>query len=319
MTTTAWIVNFRSSAHLANCLVAIDPWVDRVLILENGSGADEQARLSALAARSQKVSVIISEENLGFGAGMNLLSRADRSDDLDFVWLVNPDIVEVFGSPDRLRELLASGFAEIGSPKLVTSSVPRRVLYAGGELDLRRGVVRHNHFGEYLDESHGSDVMITTSFMTGAAPLMLRSTWDRLGGFDETLFLYWEDVALSVRAAEIGLRMVVDPRFQAAHLTGASSHDLKPGKSTTHYFYTRRNRVVVSGRYHSPIAVVLGPGLTQTLRLVLRPLTNERHDRIEKLIAAVRGTAVGLVATNRARRGRRQGPGRNIDPKGARK
>ena len=61
------------------------------------------------------------------------------------------------------------------------------------------------------------------SFVTGAAMMMHISTFELIGGFREDLFLYWEDVDLSLRAGRAGVRMELVPDARVWHAEGGSA------------------------------------------------------------------------------------------------
>jgi GT2 family glycosyltransferase len=48
--------------------------------------------------------------------------------------------------------------------------------------------------------------------------LFSRTVWDRLGGFDESLFAYYEEVDLFLRARRAGLVVRVEPMAEIAHV-----------------------------------------------------------------------------------------------------
>jgi len=53
--------------------------------------------------------------------------------------------------------------------------------------------------------------------ITGCAALIRTSVWDRLGGFDERYFLYFEDIDLSDRIRSLGLELGVVGGARAVH------------------------------------------------------------------------------------------------------
>jgi GT2 family glycosyltransferase len=74
--------------------------------------------------------------------------------------------------------------------------------------------------------------------------------WERLGGFDEDYFLYWEDVDLSHRCDLLGGRLIVRADLTAVHDAGGTQ-DRASGraKSATYYYYNCRNRLVFAAKH----------------------------------------------------------------------
>ena len=69
----------------------------------------------------------------------------------------------------------------------------------------------------------------------GAAPLVRRDAFLSLGGYDESFFLYYEDVDLAWQARLQGWRALVVPGAQVEHLLGAS------GRPFRTWFHVSRN------------------------------------------------------------------------------
>src|SRR5262249_38048819 len=79
----------------------------------------------------------------------------------------------------------------------------------------------------------------------GAAMAISRRLIEKVGLLDEDLFLYVEDVDLSLRARAAGFAVVFVPNAVVRHKGSASSG----GKSsTTNMYYSTRNTIVVSER-----------------------------------------------------------------------
>ena len=57
---------------------------------------------------------------------------------------------------------------------------------------------------------------------TGGAALYRRSAWEAVGGFDERIFLYYEDLDLALRIAAGGGRCRLAPEARALHAYSAS-------------------------------------------------------------------------------------------------
>jgi GT2 family glycosyltransferase len=60
-------------------------------------------------------------------------------------------------------------------------------------------------------------------WVSGALMLIRRETFDRLGGFDERFFLYWEDADFCKRAAQAGWSTWYAPVSEVVHRTAAAS------------------------------------------------------------------------------------------------
>lgn len=288
-----WIVNYNSAALIADSLISLksEP-IDEIYIWDNASGSSEVAALKKIASQDPRVRLFASTVNLGFGSAMNAIGDRAVSNPHDIIWLLNPDTQLLAGSVEALKDVLIHGSADIVSPVIVCGRVENPTLwFNGGGIDLGRGLCWHDDYG--LANRSGHTEIRTTSFMTGAAPMMTRAVWDKVGGFHDGLFLYWEDVEFSLRASDLNLAMVVHPGCTIWHLEGGSGPS-NSGHSTAYYFYNARNRIGVCADRTGKLRVALGPGLRETVLSVLRPLVHEKVGRITKCLAALQGTLAGL-------------------------
>jgi GT2 family glycosyltransferase len=83
--------------------------------------------------------------------------------------------------------------------------------------------------------------------------LFSRSTWDRLGGFDERLFAYYEEVDLCLRARAAGLTVRVEPMAEIAHI---GHRGFAAGFTPTAAYLKTRNLWLVARRALGPLGIV---------------------------------------------------------------
>jgi GT2 family glycosyltransferase len=302
MTVHAFIVTHNSGVFIEEAISSLlSDGAESVSILDNASVIAERASLRRIAAGTEGVEVFFSDENLGFGRGVNrLLDLASRHlDDDSLLWIVNPDLVVSPGAMLALSQALESW--HIVSPIIWTGQgADRRLWYSGGDIDTRRGLTTMSTVGDPPTRER------EVSFITGAAPMMSAGTWRELGGFREDLFLYWEDAELSLRAVQLGLRMAVVPGANVWHAVGGSGED--SGRSEAYYYYMQRNRLLVCAPHSSRRDLVLGHGARYAARLIRAPL-REDSGRLGKLRASLRGIAAGLSLSRASERGLAPGHG----------
>ena len=82
----------------------------------------------------------------------------------------------------------------------------------------------------------------------GTSFLIHRDLFNQVGGFDESLFTYWEDVDFSQRVHAQGFPVGHHPHFSLRHGVGKTCH--KQSYYTSYLFH--RNRRRVSRRYCKP-------------------------------------------------------------------
>lgn len=292
---SVWIVNYNSSQYLDRCLSSLmhEP-VDEVIILDNGSQENEVIAAHEIVSKFENARFVKMETNLGFGGGMNAISRIPNFEPDGIIWLLNPDCEVETGATSKLMEALDS--YDIVSP-LITSGVStdRKVWFAGGVIEPAKGACSHVGYGVSISE-FSETLALPSSFLSGASLMMKRSTWDVLGGFREDLFLYWEDADLCLRASALQMKLGIIPQAQVWHREGGSSVNDGSLRSKTYYYYIARNRIIVCSTLAAKYDIVFFRGIFESLKLIARPLIRERSGRMGKFLAAAKGTIDGIMA-----------------------
>ncbi|MGR3701025.1 MAG: glycosyltransferase family 2 protein [Paracoccaceae bacterium] len=228
-----------------------------MVIVDNDSG-DGSFEMLRDAARDNgwteggAVRVIQSGHNGGFGAGNNVGIRTGMSDGEppDVVYLLNSD---AFPEPGALVALLEALEAEAGA------GIAGSFIY--GEDDVpHETAFRFPTFLSEFEESAATgpiskilsrwrvplaipQVTTRVDWLAGASMMIRREVLDRIGLFDETFFLYYEETDLCHRAARAGFGTVYVPGSRVMHIgsvsTGMKSWDQVPEywfDSRLHYF-----------------------------------------------------------------------------------
>jgi N-acetylglucosaminyl-diphospho-decaprenol L-rhamnosyltransferase len=255
------VVTWNGAHLLPACLDSLDAQTVRgtmdVVVVDNASGDGTDA---LLAERYPGVRVIRAPRNLGFAGGAALGMRDATT---EHVVLLNNDATF---APDAVEQLLTA-FAGPGSERVGAATA--RILLAGtdpvlvnstGNVLTAQGSGTDRDFRRPLGtESTDADVF---GFCGGAAALR-REMLDDVGGFDPSLFLYYEDTDLSWRLRAGGWTVRYVPGAQAVHEHAASSGTDSP----VFRYYNTRNSLVVLMR-HAPVALVVRSFARQTLGLV---------------------------------------------------
>lgn len=203
------IVSFNSADVLRDCLASIEHTVPGtpIAIREHGSDPVALDRLSALAtSHPGQVRLDFDVSNPGFGAGCNALARESRATHL---MMFNPDAMLVAWpwTPDAPPPAGA-----IVGPQMLGE---RDGDHSGTSYRVRDEIAR-SWFRRRGQRPNGR------GFVSGAALLIDRESFMRLGGFDEGYFLFYEDIDLCERANRMGIFTTVDDRWQVRH-AGAHS------------------------------------------------------------------------------------------------
>jgi GT2 family glycosyltransferase len=177
-----------------------------VVIADNGS---TDGSLELLADEFSEVAVVEIGENIGFGPALN---RAVAERPGDPIVLLNNDVVCEPRFLEALVEPAATG-AEMVAGVLLTERDPRFIDSAGAIAD--RTLMGFDYLnGERRETAEAAPPPLGP---TGGAALFSRSAFEAVGGFDERIFLYYEDLDLVLRLRAAGARCELAPGAAAVH------------------------------------------------------------------------------------------------------
>lgn len=251
----------------------------RLVLVNNGERNDTIDRVVAATGAT----VVDPGSNVGYGAGVNLGVDATQGP-----WIVaaNPDIVMSPGSLDRLLET-ARRHDEAGvlGPCLLNQdgsvypsarAVPR--IGQGAAHALLGPLWPSNPWSvAYRKENTaGQGEPRATGWLSGAFLLLRRAAFDEVGGFDESFFMFFEDLDLGERLAAAGWVSLYVPTVQIVHVQGASWKQKPARMISAHHASAMIYVNKKYGRwYQAPLRLTLRVGLWARERLQL--LAAARH------------------------------------------
>ena len=183
-----------------------------VVVADNGSG-DASAEL--IREQFPEVRLLDLGANLGFGPALN--RAISQHPDHDPVILLNDDAEPEPRFVEALLDRLEGG-AEAVAGVLAQEREPGLIDSAGVVADATLMGFDYLH-GEPLAAAAAAPDPLGPS---GGAALYRRSAFDAVGGFDERIFLYYEDLDLALRMAAAGARCRLAAEARALHSYSAS-------------------------------------------------------------------------------------------------
>jgi len=200
---TAVVVTFNSAHCVATLAPGLAP-MRHVVVIDNASGDDTAAQVRRALPQAE---LVVNEVNRGFGAANNIGVKLAQT---EFVLLVNPDcnfdpwaIVGLVACADRFPEASTIG------PELVDAQGRPEPTY--------RWMTP-----AWPSRGPGADAVACVGFLTGACMLIRRDAMQRIGGFDESFFLYYEDDDLCIRLQQQCGPLIVEPAQQVCHRSRGS-------------------------------------------------------------------------------------------------
>lgn len=224
----AVVVTYNSRDTIERCVESLrqQHLIDQVIMIDNASSD----RTSELIPQEWLVQ---NEDNVGFARAVNQGVKL-LAEDTDHILLLNPDAWLTDGALALLLAALRSEErAGATGPQQLTEEdysypsawrFPNTLIWLLMQLHLARLFPRKLRtrifLGHYLPRS-GEPIKV--GWLMGSCVLIKRSMWDDMGGFDESFFMFGEEVDLFWRAHERGWFCVFVPEAIIYHLVGHST------------------------------------------------------------------------------------------------
>ena len=237
------IVNYKVKHYLEQCLRSVAEAsrgiAVEVIVVDNASG---DGSVEYLRERFPDVTIIASEENLGFARANNLAIRNSHG---QYVLLLNPDTIV---AEETFRDFI--GFMD-STPD--AGGCGAYMLHTDGSFapESRRGLPtpfvafckmsglasllpKSRTFGRYYMRYLNENEVNRIEIMSGAFMFLRRDALDKAGLLDEDFFMYGEDIDLSYRILKAGYNNYFLPS-RILHYKGEST--VKSSYRYVHTFY----------------------------------------------------------------------------------
>lgn len=223
------LINFNTPRLTEDCVRSILATAQlsyEIIVVDNST--DERQRYIPPADEAHIRRIIV--ENHGFGhacnAGMAIANGRNllllNNDTIVHEHTLEDSVAYMDAEPDigalGVKSLLKDGTLDHGCKR----GFPTPWASLSYMLGLDRLFPHTPLFGQYrlsyLPDNEIQDVDV----VSGAYMLLRRKVWEQTGGFDETFFMYGEDIDLCYRIKERGWRVVYYPPVSILHLRGQS-------------------------------------------------------------------------------------------------
>ncbi|MGC4024854.1 MAG: glycosyltransferase family 2 protein [Mesorhizobium sp.] len=256
---TVAVVTFNSSAMLPGLLDSLEVGMAgvgpyEVMIVDNNS---RDASVEIARNHRQKPTVIEMGSNAGYAAAINAAMDAMHPE--SHLLVLNPDLRMYARSAKALLDCFENptvgiavprNFKEDGTTDPTIRQEPS-VLTAWSDSVLGGKKASKRGWGEMIDTpdryEHGGPI----EWATGSALLVSARARATVGRWDESFFLYSEEVDYQRRAREAGFDVVYEPRSQVMHKGGDS------GTNPKLFALLTANRVRYYRRHHGPVSTLL--------------------------------------------------------------
>lgn len=220
---TIVIVNFNSGNFLKRCLESIKNIEEKInlkMIIVDNDSKDQSINLAKKI--NLPVEYILNKENIGFGRANN---QALKKLTTELVLILNPDVEIKLGVLEGMIDYMKQN-PDVGAATC-------EIELSNGRIDL----TAHRGFptpwasflymlgNDSLYHMSKKDMRTTheVDAITGAFFLTRKSVLEKSGFFDESFFMFAEDIDLCLRIKKEGFKVMYVPKFKVIHTKGVST------------------------------------------------------------------------------------------------
>lgn len=282
------IVNYNAKGYLRECLGSL--YSERqgppfeTIVVDNCS---RDGSLGMVATEFPQVRLLAQTENLGFARGNNVGIAAAAG---EYLLLLNSDTRILGDALSRLTVYLdAHPDVAVAAPRLVYPDLtdqnvarafptPMNALF-GRKTLLTRLFPNNRYSRSYLlSREHASLEPFEVDWVSGACLLVKRSVLDETGPFDDSFFMYWEDLELCYRIKLRGWKVCCLPEARVVHYEGKSTDHAISNRciiafNRGAYRYYRKHHISSSLDIMN-VAAILGLSLRTMVLLGLNTMKN---------------------------------------------
>lgn len=222
------ILSYNTRALLLECLQSIRETCGtvshEVIVLDNASQDDS---VSFVVREFPEVKIIENSENVGFSRGNNQAAEMAQG---DYLLLLNSDAALREGALQAMVALMEDNpkagalGGRLVNPDGTFQASHTRFPTLAREFLMLSGLGRF-FFGQWYP-SHNAEIekgVQSVDYVEGACLLVRRDIYRALGGLDEGIFMYAEEVDLCYRLKQHGWQVWYQPAAEVLHHGGASS------------------------------------------------------------------------------------------------
>jgi len=252
------ILQYNHSQDTIKCLGSVGKLTYpnfQVVVVDNASESSEKENTTNFIKDKENIILIQNEKNLGYAGGNNVGIRYALEHSADYVFILNNDTTI---EPDLLDKLVAvaENDPQVGIVGPAIKEGNEKTAYYG-KIAWLKAELKHvydqsairpaldNGFaplGSPLPRSRSvvhtqGSTLQKGEYVIGAAMLIKKEVLEKIAGFDEVYFLYFEDADLCLRAQIAGYKLKIAPEAMISHQVSTSTSSL--GKPLILRYHTR--------------------------------------------------------------------------------
>lgn len=240
------IVTYNNANAINICIEALikDSANPEIIIVDNNS---QDKTIEVVKKFGLAVTLIENKENFGFAKAINIGAKQTSG---KYLVILNPDTKTITKNAlTLLQETLQQNpdFGLIG-PKFIypdgsAQKTVRNLPTIWGAV--KEFILRIKGTFEFYQP--GGEELVEVESVVGACMIIKKELFEKLGGFDEKYFLYFEDLDLCKKLRKLGYKVGYFPKVVMEHEVGASGTNMK----------TKQLSLESSRKYHGVVKDLL--------------------------------------------------------------
>lgn len=251
------ICNYNSGKDLYKCISSLKRGLGEncnIYVFDNNSRDDSILFLKE--ANFSKVVIIENDSNIGYGKAINKLTTLSFS---EYLFILNPD-AEILFTFDELKRQFAIlestivGFNIVnqdGSSQNFLPIIPGLSWVVGSLIRILMPNFSRRFYDLYFQykKTLVEKTAKSEQLISGCALFLKRETFNRVGGFNESYFLYFEDTEFLINAVKFKYKLLkskLQVRHRASSSFDTSEAKIKVEKYKSAIIFFRNNNSMAS-------------------------------------------------------------------------
>lgn len=228
------ILNYKTPQDVLKCVNSIEANTSgdfRIYLVDNCS-RDNSVDVMGTIADGEKIKLFVADKNGGYSYGNNIGAREAIRDKCENILFINPDVIVKKNAIDNLVDTLeANPKVAVAGPKIydIKGNVTvyakkgitfKQYLFLRKPFSILDGKKTIRTIHQTLDLGNGT--VVFDGMVSGCCFMIRTDVFEKIGMFDENMFLYYEEDGLWSRFSKLGYICAIEPKAEVVHEHSAS-------------------------------------------------------------------------------------------------
>jgi GT2 family glycosyltransferase len=200
---------------------------------------------SIVSVPDNRIKIVNNKCNVGFAAACNQGSDVASKASSYLLFLNNDTVLTTDFISECLRYMEINPNVGACSPCIDYFDPRDSPWFHGATLNERQGLAVHINDVPFMEA-------VEVPWLTGCSLFVRKSVFELAGKFDDSLFMYCEDVDLSIKIRKLGYELVLFPQVGLLHKVSASAKQ----RALKSLFFDVRNKFIMCRRHYVGYSIV---------------------------------------------------------------